>query len=251
MIASPAIKILRRSKLAKATAKQKLSPLKPSVSQGQAGFTLVELLVVVIMVGVIAVIAAPNWFSFVNQRRVNAANDAVLRAIQDAQSQAKTKKVSYSVSFRTPTGKAPEIAVYATQTAVNPTAGNPSGIDNVDPSNSTFNGWKSMGDDLALKPRQVSLWTNLGNVASNQNNQAVKTALGSSTDIGTITFDEMGALSQNPLPNFGGTATNPKGLIVMVAVPSGTGPVPSTQRCVKVVTLLGSLQIQKGNQCNF
>lgn len=251
MIGSPAIKILRRSKLAKATAKQKLSPLKPSVSQDQTGFTLVELLVVVIMVGVIAVIAAPNWLGFVNQRRVNAANDAVLRAIQDAQSQAKTKKVSYSVSFRTQADKAPEIAVYPTQTAVNPTAGNPSGIENVNPSDSTFKGWKSFGEDLALKPRQVSLWTNVGTVASNQNNKVVRSAPGSGADIGTITFDEMGTLSQNPLPDFGGTATNPKGLIVMVAVPNGTSPVPSTQRCVKVVTLLGSLQIQKGDQCNF
>ena len=248
MIGSPAIKkILRRSKLAKATAKQKLSPLKPSVSQGQTGFTLVELLVVVIMIGVLAVIAAPNWVGFVNQRRVNAANDTVLRAIQDAQSQAKTKKVSYSVSFRTPAGQAPEIAVYATQTAVNPTGTNPGGIDNVNPSNTNFKGWKSLGEGLGLKPRQVTLWTNIGNVANNNNNRVVRSAPGSGADIGTITFDEMGALS----PDFGNTPNNFRGLIVMVAVPNGTNPVPSTQRCVIVKTLLGSLQIQKGSQCNF
>ncbi len=246
MIGSAPLKLLRSLKLAKETAKPEKLRLKPSVPQEQAGFTLVELLVVVIMVGVIAVIAAPSWLSFVNQRRVNAANDAVLRAIQDAQSQAKSRKVNYSVSFRTQTGQVPEIAVYPTKQL-----DSDGDLIDVDPTSSTFTYWKSLGQDLGLKPRQVSLWTNVGTVASNENNKVVRTAPGSGADIGTITFDEMGALSQNPVPTFGGTPTNPKGLIVMVAVPSGTSPVPLTQRCVKVVTLLGSLQIQKGDQCNF
>ncbi|HAA31962.1 MAG TPA: prepilin-type cleavage/methylation domain-containing protein [Cyanobacteria bacterium UBA8553] len=244
MIGSASFKLLRSLRLARATVKPEKLRLKRPVHQEKAGFTLVELLVVVIIVGVIAVIAAPNWLGFVNQRRVNAANDTVLRAIQDAQSQAKNKKVNYSVSFRTETGKTPEIAVYPTKQL-----NNTGTLDDVDPRDSSFTYWKSLGQDLGLKPRQVSLWTNIG--TGNQANQAIRSDPGSGADIGTIIFDEMGAVSQNPTPIFGGTATNPKGLIVMVAVPSGTNPVPLTQRCVIVKTLLGSLQIQKGAQCNF
>ncbi len=258
MIGSSAIKLLRRSKLARATAERELSLLKPSVPQGDAGFTLLEMLVVVIIIGAIAAIAVPSWLVFINQRRVNAANDTILKALQDAQSQAKTKKVSYSASFRNRSGASPEIAVYATQQPVTPSTTNPSGVQNVTPSDPSFNGWQNLGQNsVPIKPGQVGLWTNIGGITSNNNqtNQVVRSTLSSNTDIGTITFDETGALSKDTSPTFdtgsNPNLTNPKGLIVMVAVPNGNTPIPSTQRCIKILNLLGSSTIQRGTQCNF
>jgi prepilin-type N-terminal cleavage/methylation domain-containing protein len=83
----------------------------PKLLQNQAGYTLLELLVTLGLLTAIVAIAAPSWLGFVQQRRVNAAKDAVLRALQDAQSKAKTQKLSYSVSFRTQ-NRVPEVAVY-------------------------------------------------------------------------------------------------------------------------------------------
>ena len=244
MISPTALKLIRSSKRVRTTARLERSLLKYSVFKTQGGYTLLELLVVVMLAGIIAAIAAPGWLSFTNQRRVGAANDAVLRALQDAQSQAKSKKVSYSVSFRNEQGKAPEVAVYPSKI---PDPGNPAALIDVDPyTASDFKGWRPLGENLALKPGQVMLRTNVGTLES------ANQVIGSPSGTGTITFDYMGALPpDNPSPNLGGTPGTPKGLIVMVAAPNGNNPIPSTQRCIKIMTLLGSTRIQRADQCNF
>ncbi|MCY7282134.1 MAG: prepilin-type N-terminal cleavage/methylation domain-containing protein, partial [Cyanobacteria bacterium CAN_BIN43] len=65
-------------------------PLKRS---NDGGFTLIEMLVVVLMVGILAAIAAPSWLAFLNARRVNTVNDEILQALRQAQAQSvRTKR---------------------------------------------------------------------------------------------------------------------------------------------------------------
>jgi prepilin-type N-terminal cleavage/methylation domain-containing protein len=208
------------------------SKVLPKLPQNQAGYTLLELLVTLGLLTAIIAIAAPSWLGFVQQRRVSSANDAVLRALQDAQSKAKTQKLPYSVSFRTQNG-VPQVAVYPGGSATTP----------------SNNSWKQLGEQLSLQPGQIWIGTNVARTQSN-------TATGSvdpidQNGVKVVTFDNSGALPTTINTNLG-----TQGLIIVVgaALRNSNQVIPSTRRCVKISTLLGSIQTGKldstGAACN-
>jgi prepilin-type N-terminal cleavage/methylation domain-containing protein len=53
------------------------------------GFTLIEILIVIMMVGILTAIAAPSWLSFVTNNRMSASQSRVFSTLKDAQSTAK------------------------------------------------------------------------------------------------------------------------------------------------------------------
>ncbi|MEO0645365.1 MAG: prepilin-type N-terminal cleavage/methylation domain-containing protein [Cyanobacteria bacterium J06650_10] len=68
--------------------------------QDNQGFTLLEVLFVVFLIGVIAAIAAPQWLSFLEARRLTAVRDKIYIGIRKAQTEAQAKGVSWQFSVR-------------------------------------------------------------------------------------------------------------------------------------------------------
>jgi len=63
------------------------------------GYTLIEMITVLVIAGILAAIAAPGWLSFMNSRRANAARDQISQVLRQTQAQALRSKQSQTVSF--------------------------------------------------------------------------------------------------------------------------------------------------------
>jgi prepilin-type N-terminal cleavage/methylation domain-containing protein len=66
-----------------------------------SGFTLIEMLAVVIIIGVLFGIAAPSWLSFTNSRRLGNSQDQIVLAIRRAQTEALRTRRPQTMSINT------------------------------------------------------------------------------------------------------------------------------------------------------
>ena len=73
---------------------------KPTIiDQSVAGFTLLEMLAVIIMVGILSAIAVPSYLGLVNRQRLNVAQNQVLEIMRTAQTNAKRERTSWAACF--------------------------------------------------------------------------------------------------------------------------------------------------------
>jgi prepilin-type N-terminal cleavage/methylation domain-containing protein len=93
-----------------------------SLGKAAFGFTLIEMLVVLAIVGVLSAIVGPTWLGSLNRQRLNSSQGQVFRAIRLAQSNAKRDKVNWQVTFRnSPVDGTAQISVHKAFTTT-PTA---------------------------------------------------------------------------------------------------------------------------------
>lgn len=195
-------------------------PKMRSPNLSQTGFTLVEMIIVIVIVGILGAIAVPSWANFIEGRRANAVNESVLQTLKQAQGEAKKNKISYNVAFRT-ISQVPQVAVYRIGSSTIP--------------------WGNLVKDPGIKPGQVLLGTNI----TGANTVSTTTITYASATPITITFDQNGSL----LPSNSGLVNS----VLAVGVPTTTGSttvLESTRRCVKISTLLGAMQTKQKSDCN-
>ncbi|NEQ74539.1 MAG: type II secretion system protein [Okeania sp. SIO2C9] len=139
-------------------------------NKSNKGFTILEVIIVMLIIGILSAIAAPSWEAFITRQRTRTVNSQVLQALQKAQNQAKLKKQSVEVIFYDPSTTPP----------IDP-ALDPPEVDGIE-YNLTANG--------EIKSGMVAL---VSGVCTDENCTAFNATP-------NVTFDYLGTVSQNNVP---------------------------------------------------
>jgi prepilin-type N-terminal cleavage/methylation domain-containing protein len=205
------------------------------------GYSLIEVVTVVLMIAILAVIALPSWLAFVRRQQLNKANEVIYTTIQNAQQQAKKTKNSYSVFFRRNTSTDQERKDYLEFAIVRTKKDDGNLI-----STGEISTWQKLGSDVGVDSRKLLLGTNLSS-----ENTADASISYTSTTPAKLTFDYMGTLPNASFGTIASGQTEAPGIKIIVAIPQGNTNTPTNvKRCVIIRTILGGMISEKNAKCN-
>ena len=175
-------------------------------NDNNAGFSLIELLVVILMVGVLAAIAAPSWQTFTTRQRIKSVNTQILQAIKTTQAEAKRNKSDYVLGFDPDKYDPPKYSIYKKDTP------------------DAEKQWQSLSLDGAIKENMLEIYSQANGTVQNK-----------------ITFDNLGTV-KDPTLNQTTTPVATDGFSVVV-YPKDS---PKSRNCIIVQTILGATRTAEG-----
>jgi len=200
---------------------------KTASRKGDKGFTIIELLIIVLILGIFASIAAPSWEAFITRQRVRTLNDRVFQSLRLAQSEAKRTKRDITVTFNYDPNASPVV--------------DPPTVKFTPPLATSGNNIQTLGngdrvqrldEGGEIQPGTIALLTNA-------------TAAGDpDLPLNSIVFDYQGNVKKMPL------STNPaipnaRRFVVSVSTVNGRA-----KQCAIVETLIGGMRTAEGTECN-
>ncbi|MEC4983491.1 MAG: type II secretion system protein [Oscillatoria sp. PMC 1068.18] len=190
-------------------------------SQADAGFTLLELMAVVIIIAILSAIAGPSWIALTNRQKMNTASDRVFWAMQDAQSNAKRDKETWQASFKNENG----VLLYAVHPVI---------LDNNDdPTCNPANNeavWEVVGKDVQVDEDNTTL-----------PGETAESCWRSQFDYQGLPIDVDRGIGESG--NYAGEATGR----ISVKIDNGND---TRKSCVTVETLLGGLHKDRDENCD-
>ncbi|KOP28151.1 methylase [Hapalosiphon sp. MRB220] len=73
-------------------------------NHSSSGFTLLESMATILIIGILSAIALPSWLAFVDIQRLNTAQSEVYQAMRQAQREAKREKLTWQFSLNEQNG---------------------------------------------------------------------------------------------------------------------------------------------------
>jgi Tfp pilus assembly protein FimT len=106
-----------------------------------AGFTTIELLIIVVVLGIVSLIAAPSWLYFINNQRLKVSIDRVHSTMVTARSNAKRDKTAWQASFRQ-IGQTIQVAVHKSE---------------ISPAKVPVGEWKNLESQIQIQIEETTL----------------------------------------------------------------------------------------------
>ena len=187
--------------------------LKSRATTPAAGFTMIETLIILLILGIFSAIVAPSWLMFINNQRLKVSLDRAYSAMELARSNAKRDKISWQASFK-------QVGANV-QTAVHPA--------DIPPAQVPANQWKNLEPQIQIDPAETTV------LQVNENNEEKE-----KSTIRRVMFNYRGCPVSRKDHDCTQTSIRAKGTLTLHH-PNLT----NSQRCIIISTLLGHKRTSK------